>query len=253
MPCERYKEILVEAAAAGEPLPCDLRAHLDSCAACRATFDDEGRLLASIDSGIRAEANVPIPASLIPALHLRLSQEDAGSAKRSPSASWIFLAAAAALILALFPLLRPRNVRPLAQSQTDSTASSASVGVGLQPGEPSAAHGLDKKAQPQPVSGMAHHSNSKSPAPTRAVLALDVRPPQPEVLVPPDERVALARYLSRRDASAAGPRSLTIAVANSSSEPQVKPLTIEPLQIAQLDVKSLEEQLRQADDQARIR
>jgi hypothetical protein len=251
MLCERYKEILIEAAAAGEPLPVKVRVHLDSCAACRATFDDEGRLLASIDSGVRAEANVPIPASLIPALHLRLSQEGAGRAKRSPFVSWIYLAAAAALILALFPLLRPRNVQPLMQSHPEATPSSA--GVEVQAGKPSATQGLDKNAQPQPAFAIGHHANSKSPTPLRAVLAVDVRLPQPEVIVPPDERIALARYLSRRDARAAGPRSLAVAVANSSSEPEVEPLTIEPLRIAQLELKSLEEQLRQGDDQARIR
>ena len=252
MSCEQYKEALIDAAASGDTLPLDLRSHLDGCVSCLAAFEEERRLLAAIDSGVRAAVNGPVPLSLIPAVHLREAQEDASNAKRSPS-TWIYLAAAAALILVLFPLLRPRNVQPFAQSRTEATTSSASIGIGLQAGEPSAKHGLAKNAQPQPASAIGQRANSKSPTPTRTVLAFDVRPPRPEVLVPPDERIALTKYLSRREASGAEPKSLAVAVANSSSEPQVEPLTIEPLQIAQLELKSLEEQLRQADDQTRTR
>ncbi len=240
MPCERYKEILIDAVASGDPLPLDLRAHLDSCAACRAAFDNERRLLAAINSGLCASANVPTPPSLLPAVHLRLAQEDATISSRPLSANWIYLATTAALILALFPLLRPRDAKePRSESYIASTAS-ASVGAGLQPSQPSVS--TSRVAHTQAQTKHAH-----------VVVQYSELPAEPDVIVPPDERVALTRYLSRRDPSSARPKSLAVAVANSSSAPQVEPLIIEPLQIAQLELQTLEEQLRQADNQTRTR
>src|SRR5262245_55579496 len=112
MSWERHKNALIEAAASNDALPLDLRAHLDDCATCRAAFEEERRLLAAIDSSLRGAANAPVPPLLLPTVRRHLAQEDAAhaNAKRSPSANWMYLAATAALILALVPLLRQRRV-----------------------------------------------------------------------------------------------------------------------------------------------
>ena len=73
MLCEHYKEALIEAAASGAEPHGDLRAHLDGCAGCRAAFEQEQALFASIDDGLRVTANADVPASLLPRVRAQLS------------------------------------------------------------------------------------------------------------------------------------------------------------------------------------
>ena len=70
MPCAHYKDALIEAAASGAdltsvPTPDEetaaLRAHLESCASCRAAFEQEQSLFSSIDAGLHAAANAEVP------------------------------------------------------------------------------------------------------------------------------------------------------------------------------------------------
>ena len=75
MLCEHYKEALIEAAASGAEPHGDLRAHLDGCAGCRAAFEQEQALFASIDGGLRVTANADVPASLLPRVRARLHAE----------------------------------------------------------------------------------------------------------------------------------------------------------------------------------
>jgi hypothetical protein len=237
MSCERHKKALIDAALSNDLLPLDLRAHLDSCGTCRAALDEGRRLLAAIDSGLRAAANAPVPPSLLPAVHLRLAQEDATSAKCPPSSSWMYLAAAAALILALIPLLRPRRANETgAQSSTqvaEQSTERASVAI----------------PQPQPSSALEHPVNRRFYPQSRLILARAAQSPQPEVLVPPEERVALARYI----ASASQRKSWVTVARIPPAEPATQPLTIEPLNIAALNEQSLEELDRHRDRETQIR
>ena len=66
MPCQHYKDALIEVAASGSAPQGELRVHLDECASCRAAFAEEQSFFAAIDSGVRAAANIDVPPSLLP-------------------------------------------------------------------------------------------------------------------------------------------------------------------------------------------
>ncbi len=66
MLCKHYKVALIEAAASSAQPQGDLRAHLEACASCRAAFEQEQSLFASIDAGLHVAANAEVPASLLP-------------------------------------------------------------------------------------------------------------------------------------------------------------------------------------------
>ena len=99
MPCESYREALRETVAAGAVPSSQLQLHLDVCPFCRAAFDEESQLFASIDSGLRMAANTEVPASLIPRVKEKLNETVA------PRFSWIpafaVIAASAAILITL--------------------------------------------------------------------------------------------------------------------------------------------------------
>jgi hypothetical protein len=74
MPCENYREALIEAAATDSPPSRELRLHLVACASCRGAYSEELQLLAAIDSGVRTAANAEVPASLLPRVRVQLNE-----------------------------------------------------------------------------------------------------------------------------------------------------------------------------------
>ena len=110
MPCKHHKDALMEAAASGAEPQGELRAHLDFCVDCRAAFEQEQSLFASIDAGLHVAANVEVPVSLLPRVRARLDEEIA------PQRRWIqpliFAAASVALLFAVFLFARPHPTRP---------------------------------------------------------------------------------------------------------------------------------------------
>jgi hypothetical protein len=95
MPCENYREALIEAAAADTEPSRELRLHLDACPSCGAAFAQERQLFAALDSGVCANANSEIPASLLSRVRAGLNERPA------PQRSWILAGAALAAVAAL--------------------------------------------------------------------------------------------------------------------------------------------------------
>jgi len=100
MPCQHYKDALIEAAASGAAAQGDLHVHLDTCASCRAAFEQEQSLFASIDAGLRVTANADVAASFLPSVRARLEEESAP--RRVWRLNWFVLASAAAMVIAFF-------------------------------------------------------------------------------------------------------------------------------------------------------
>jgi hypothetical protein len=230
MLCEHYKEILIDAVAAGDPLPLDLRTHLDSCASCRTAFDEECHLLAAIDSGIRAAASSIVPPSLLPAVHLRLAQEDPSHAHRSSSVNWVYLAAAAAAVLiALLPL--PRLTRDEGKTMHQDAAASV------------ASSNPQRDFVPRPgqtagsiIAAVGPRTRHGKTAPAIAQIGTSVGQmsvAQMQVLVPPDQELLLADY-----ARALQQRSLQLRTSNLS-EPSSLGLPIDLIEVAQVQLLPL--------------
>src|SRR5260370_10067554 len=110
MPCKHYKDALIEAAASGAQPQGDLRSHVAECADCRAAFEQEQTLFASIDVGVHGTANAQVPASLLPRIRARLDEEIA------PKRRWIqpliFAAASVVRLFLVFLFARPHSTRP---------------------------------------------------------------------------------------------------------------------------------------------
>src|SRR5215470_11945893 len=106
MSCQLYKKALIQAAASVSSPPADLREHFDACAPCRAAFDREQILVASIDAGLQRITNAEVPPSFLPHLRVRLAQYAA--MEREPVPAWVLVAASAALV---FGVVIARNAQ----------------------------------------------------------------------------------------------------------------------------------------------
>ena len=177
MSCEKYQEVLIDLAASGAEPVGVVRSHLDGCAPCRTYLKEQQTLLAAVDSGVRQTVNAPVPASLLQRFGARLAQQTAP--RHSQSARWMYagaaLAAAATLVLFLLP-----NLRSPSSKQRSPVASSAQHAIAAQKGDSTAP--LETATRPVQQPG----KRSRTPAPN----------PEPEILVPPDERIAFERFLS---------------------------------------------------------
>ena len=226
MPCKHYKDALIEAAAGGAEPQGDLRAHLAGCTDCRAAFEQEQSLFASIDTGLQFTANSEVPASLLPCVRASLDEESLP--RRIWVTNWLVLASAAVLAVAFFAA---RAVwRPNAVNQPVVIAETAPV-----------EHGVS--APPQNQGSVAEPIVEKEIVPKHQLVIANnhlVRETlvkgksKPEVLVPRGQEILLAEYaehwsLHRRP----------LLLAQEFDSTILPPLQVVPIQIAELDVKLL--------------
>ncbi len=224
MPCEKYQAALIELAAARAETGGDLRAHLDGCISCQAALSQERALFSSIDAAVQRRTNTEVPGSLLPGLRERLAQESAREPVLIPA--WILVTASALIIVAAFWIFetpRPGGSRPrVAEAET----------TGNQPQKSLAGY-----AATFPIAAPAPRARTKRHAP-KAGATPQVVAREPEVLVPPDEREAFARFLAglqRRKEAAQ-------AVLNPVPEPKDASFPLDLIQIARLEIKALESQ-----------
>lgn len=234
MPCKHYKDALNVAAASGAEPQDELRAHLAGCADCRAAFERERSLFASIDAGLHVAANAEVPTSLLPRVHARLDIEAA------PQRRWlqplVFAVASVAFAFAIFLFARPHRSEP--DNQAKQTPQ---IPVNELP--TTNAHDQNSVPGTQIVSSNANHPQPRG----HSTLLPPAASSQPEVLVPPDEREALARFvvvLQER-------REVAVALAAPATPAKAESASVEPLQIDGLEIKPLEERQTEASDGAK--
>jgi hypothetical protein len=232
MLCEHYKEALTEAAASSAALQDDVRVHLDGCAACRAAFEQEQSLFASIDEGLRITSTAEVPASLLPRVRARVDAEAAPN--RSLVIKWLALASAAVLVVSFFAA---RAVwRPVARQnpQTNYARKNSPAAVVL----PLQEH---KQTPERSAKGdsllFPHGFNSKNSGQHGVQSA---RNAFPEVLVPGDQEVLLAEYAGQWRA-----HKHRLVLAQEFDATILAPLQVAPIQIDELDVKLLAEEKSQ--------
>ena len=222
MPCQHYKDTLIESAANGSEPQGDPSAHLAGCADCRAAFEQEQALFASIDAGLQVVANSEVPASLLPRVLARLDKAAA------PQRRWfqpvIFAAASVALAFAIFLLLLPPH------SKRDNQAKQTPpIPAGMTPA--TIAPQQNSGSAPQIVSSNVNKSQTR----VGSTILHPVAASQPEVLVPPDEREAFARFV----AVLGERREVALALVTPAPQRKDEPAGLKPIQINGLDVKPL--------------
>jgi len=222
MPCKHYKDALIEAAASGTEPQGELRVHLAGCADCRGALEQEQSLFSSIDAGLRVAANTDVPASLLPRVRARLDEAVA------PQRRWLqpltFAAASVAIALAIFLFARPHHSRPDSQAKQTAQIPVSETPV--------------KNAYPQnsgPTTQIVSSNASNSKAADRPTFLRPVASSQPEVLVPPDEREAFARFV----AVLGERREVAIALVTPAPQAKDRPASLELLQINELEIKPL--------------
>jgi hypothetical protein len=232
MPCENYKNALIEAAVSGTEPQSELLAHLAICDVCRTVLAEEQFLFTSIDSGLRQSGNAEIPASLLPRVRARISEEVVPH--RNWLTNWLAVASAAAIIAAFFVARvvwhSNLNQNPPANTAQVNlpTPTLPPPEAPMQTAEPSAG----SSSHPSPHSLVVR--NSQNPRPQAARYSI------PEVLVPQDQEVLLAAYAEQWRYHKRG--SL---LSQNSGETILAPLEVAPIQIAELDVKLLADEKSQ--------
>ncbi len=242
MSCEEYRPKLIEAAAMPAEIGTALQTHLADCAACRELFADEQRLYAAIDGELSRVANAEATPSFLPRVRAAIEQErSASAASRSRFVLWP-VAAAMAVVALSFVVFHGIPSQP--QTATRVTASVSATTSATSPATSSATNSAadsetdeiasKSKVAPQEIA-------SRSVRKTRSFSTLAKSESRiegsqmPEVLVPPDERIALARFI------AALPRRHEIAIALTKPAPAAPPADVSsaPLEIAELKLEPL--------------
>jgi len=223
MPCEHYQDALIEAAACCVEPQGELRAHLAACAACRTLFAQEQSLFSSMDEGLRAAANHEVPASLLPRVRVRLADEAAP--RRLWTQPMIFAAASVALAFAIFLAVRPHQAKPDKQAKQTSQ---------IPVNETPATNARGQNSGPATQIVSASVNNSQTPG--HSTLLRPVASSQAEVLVPPDEREAFARFVATLQERG----DVAVALVTPSSDAKGEAAGLKRLQIASLEVKPLE-------------
>jgi hypothetical protein len=241
MPCKHYKDALIEAAATGlDPVNAlasnakmaALRAHLESCASCRASFAQEQALLISIDAGLHATANTEVPASLLPLVRARL--DEAANWNLNWTANWFALASAALVVVALFAARAVWHMN-VEQNPASTSVQTDSSGPFIPPSQSAVSPSV-----PLPKNESASPSRSATAAISASLERPAVRNAMPEVLVPRDQEDLLVSYAQQWNLRKRAP-----LVAADSDATNMSPLQIAPIQIAQLDVKLMTEEQAQ--------
>jgi hypothetical protein len=230
MPCENYREALIEAAAADSEPSGELRSHLDACHSCRAALSEEQQLFAAIDTGLRAAANTDVPRSFLP--HVRASLEDVTASQRRWTPFLIFAAASAAIVLMVFVATRPRHTINDTQAKQNFSA-------------PSEKPETSARSKANGVPAMAASSHSYRAEPRKNSAPANSTPStQLEVLVPPEEREAFARFISSQQERA----EVVIAVVAPVPKEKDTLLSVKLLEIAELEVTPLESPASEVPD-----
>ena len=230
MPCEHYKNALIEAAASGAQPQGDLRAHLADCVSCRATFAQEQALFSSIDAGLHVTADADVPASLLPRVLARL--DDAAATRRGWMPQWFALASAALMVVAFFAA---RAVwRTSVVQNPVETARKASAPPRVTP--PPQKHNpavVVRPVEKNPVS-QRQLATAKIPLVPETLVSGKT---MPEVLVPRDQEFLLAEYAEQWQLHKRAP-----LLAQDSGATILEPLQVAQIQIAELDVELLGEE-----------
>ena len=222
MNCKMAREKITDSFAAGAAvLPSEVAAHQQSCAACRNFYAAQRRLFQSLEAGLQALINEPVPTSLLPRVRARL--DDAHAPRIPWKLRWISMAPAAAILIAL-------GVSVVWHQPQRRTADPGSMPVVSRGDE-----------HPVPVTPMPRHVASVPAGQSRRTTVVPVSreeafEPSLEVIVLPEEHAAFTRFV----ASLPEEEDVAMALARPAPEKEEPPLEIALLQIEGVEVKPLD-------------
>ena len=219
MSCEIFKSALNEAAATNACPAGDLRAHLEACTDCRAEFAAARTTFAAIDSHLSAIANIQPSSAFLPRVRSLLGRGSTRKLNWTPVGLTAAVAAVVVLAVVLFPLHQRNTPQPQPLQSSRARETQSSKPVVPQVGKPrQEAHTVLKHSAP--VSRHQARGNVRQ---------------EPDVIVPEEERVSFARFLS-----AVQRREVALALAKIPARDEQKLLQVDPLEVAKLTIAPLE-------------
>ena len=220
MPCDHYKNALIEVAAGARPQG-DLRAHLAFCVSCRAAFAEEQSLFAVIDSSLHVAANTEVPPSFIPRVRARL--EEASLAQLRWLQPLVLASASVALVLLVFLMAPPHRAMP----ENVAKQVPAVVPAPVTPGTKANSEKISPADIQIATVRMKHSRPSRNSTNVHSAASSN-----PEVLVPPDEREGLTWLVAALN------EHKNFAAAFSAEKKDAL-ATVDPVQIAEIEIKPL--------------
>lgn len=228
MSCERFREAVTDYGC-GAAISPEAEAHLTGCVACQSELETQRRALADVDAELSEALSVPVSPDFVSRV---MSNAVAAGAHRSVSglrASWIGLAAAASIAAVVFVMSRPSSKPAPPTTVASKPAAPPPVVAAPAPVTP-----------PRAARVVAHTIPSTPPKRDRPAAAVTR---EPEVIVPPDQLLAIARLqqLFRRG-----------AIDNAMLPPQksqaevLSDLSIEPLTVPEITFPDIETSSRAA-------
>jgi hypothetical protein len=233
MSCEKYKAAIIESAARDAKTSGALHAHVDSCVSCADELARQRSLIAAIDGSLHRRMNAPVSAAMLQRFEAHLAQQP--QPKRTPRLTQIFAGtlatlATAAIILVFLSHRKINTLEPNAKPIVTSTRSASAGEIQVHIG-PSSETATTVVARP------------RTPTHTRTHIVLvsaAVSRPEPEVIVPPDERVALDRLITGLNHRSELASALAKPLLKKSEQP-VKHLEIPDIQTAALVIQPIAE------------
>jgi hypothetical protein len=229
MTCDKYENALLLAAASHGELDEKLARHLECCSACRMALRAEGELFSRIDRALRARVNEEPPPGFLAQLRRQTSNE-LDSRPGSDRVWYVAGAALALLLIAMFyPLVKAR------QSSVQGNLRTSTMKVPQSAGKTQATRATEDLGV-------------RSRRQFRPRVVHSAGPPEPEVLVPPDERKAFAQFVAcvaRGDAIA---RAAVTPAANKTVSRIMELPLVSSVDMADLQLRRprLEEWINQA-------
>jgi len=193
---------------------------LDACPACSAAFAEERQLFAAVDTGLRANANAEVPASLLPGVRTKLNELSVS--RRSWFPAFAAIAAAAALVIGIV------FVRGVGRGDTEQDLRTTATARGVEPPEtktfsPALPH-VETSAPP---------SKGKAPRPLRIAPVAPVE--EVAVLIPAGQKQAIDAFL----ASVQHSEGMAGVLGAEKPEIPLPELEVSPLAISPLEMKPL--------------
>jgi hypothetical protein len=216
MSCETYRNALLEAAVGAGELNARVKDHVERCPRCRVTLQQEQTMLAAIDGGLRLRMEEEPRPGFLADVRARISQEPEPRSLVSPRLSLAAASAIVALLIVAVPWATLRRMPGGVAGPTVSTIRIQSAPIGAESRTHAIPHGLRQRQAKNLV--VARHAGREA-----------------EVLVPPDESEALAKFvthLRQGDEVARAFASPPVDEEGDLSE-------IKPLEIARLQLKPL--------------
>ena len=224
MSCKRFSDAITDHAC-GAPIAADAARHLRSCEACRETFDEHRRLLADADTVLRSELAVRASPDFVARVTAETRQ--LGSSAKwwtLPAPWWIGAAAAVAMAIGVYVSAPVEGPPPM-------TSRVAAPSVHL-PAE-IATHEATRSAVDAPVPQTPSTRPQREPTTrtvTRRERSLATR--LPPVIVPPNQRQAIARLTELL-------RSGALDEVGVPPPALTADLFVEPLSIPEITVRDL--------------